>query len=97
MIDTKLLKNEIEESNSIRTLMEKQSKSFNLVTNSKKERVYQWVDTDVSMISSRRLWDVLRLSKIKGCELDNDFIEEIKTELKIRCDYSEENPWRLPH
>jgi len=88
---------ESEESKPACGIMEQQRKNFNLVTNDKQEKIYQWIDTEVAMISSRRLWDVLRLSNIQGCELENDFIEDIKDELKNRNDFSEENPWRLPH
>ena len=58
---------------------------------------FQWVDTELEQLSSRKLWDVLRLAELWGCELDAEFIAEVKTELKKRDIYALEQPWKLPH
>jgi hypothetical protein len=54
----------------------------------------QWIDTDIKMLTSRKLCEVLFLSQIKGCELDSEFIYEINAELKLRGDVT---TWKKPH
>ena len=55
------------------------------------------IDTEIEQLSSRKLWDVLRLAEIKGCELDAQFINQIKIELITRDDFNEGEPWAAPH
>jgi hypothetical protein len=60
------------------------------------------IDTEVGKLSSRKLWQLLKLNAIKACSLDTNFIEEIKNELIARCDYDEElwkegHVWSDPH
>ncbi|NRB41250.1 MAG: hypothetical protein HRU20_22720 [Pseudomonadales bacterium] len=52
------------------------------------------IDTDLSSLSSFKLLSVLRLHFVKGCELENDFIERLKTELIQRGD---SQMWQAPH
>jgi len=55
------------------------------------------VDTEVPMLSSRKLWQILKLNQIKGCELDKDFVQHIKNELIARNDFDNGKFWNEPH
>ena len=55
------------------------------------------VDTDIHQLSSRKLWQILKLSQIKGCELDTHFVEQVKDELLRRNDFDNGLAWREPH
>lgn len=55
------------------------------------------IDTDVQRLSSRKLWQILKLNEVKGCELDAGFILEVKQELLARNDFNEGIAWKDPH
>jgi len=55
------------------------------------------VDTDIQKLSSRKLWQILKLNQIKGCELDVTFVEQVKDELLHRNDFDNGQAWCEPH
>lgn len=55
------------------------------------------VDTQVTQLSSRKLWDVIFLVETQCCEVDREFLIEIKVELKRRGELRSTNPWKRPH
>lgn len=55
------------------------------------------IDTEVQRLSSRKLWQILKLNQVKGCELDAGFILEVKQELLARNDFNEGIAWKDPH
>lgn len=55
------------------------------------------IDTEVNNLSSRKLWQILQLNQIKGCELDQQFIDDVKNELVARNDFNEGKAWQEPH
>ena len=52
------------------------------------------IDREVTNLSNRKLWDLLRLSK--AVEMDDDFIEEVESELGRRNCLDEDNQWFFP-
>ncbi len=55
------------------------------------------IDTELNKLSSRKLWQILKLHNLKVCKMDNNFIKEVKKELLARNDFDEGIPWREPH
>lgn len=55
------------------------------------------IDTNVHNLSNRKLWQILQLNQIKGCELDEQFISDVKHELMARNDFNECSVWHKPH
>ncbi len=53
------------------------------------------IDTTLDKLSSRKLWQILHLSQVAQCELDDTFIQEVQKELMLRNDFDE--AWQLPH
>ncbi len=55
------------------------------------------VDTDIHTLSSRKLWQILKLNQIRGCELDAQFVTQVKQELRQRNDFDNGQAWCEPH
>ena len=55
------------------------------------------IDTQLALLSSRKLWQILELNKIGACALHKDFIEEVEKELLARNDFDEGVAWKAPH
>ncbi len=60
----------------------------------KKRHASANIDCHLHELSSFKLLSVLRLNTIEGCELEPEFIAEIKTELQRRGD---SQVWQQPH
>lgn len=54
-------------------------------------------NVDVVNLSSRRLWEILRLSEIDNVYLDENLQEKIIDQLCFRKEYSENARWNCPH
>lgn len=52
---------------------------------------------DVGNLSSRRLWEILRLSEIENVTLDECLQEKIIDQLCSRREYSDNDRWSSPH
>ncbi|WP_461482707.1 hypothetical protein [Porticoccus sp.] len=78
-------------------LMQQQGNNFFVEVNEAGERIYHWIDTRVDMLSSRKLWDILRLSEMPGCEIESAFIKAITDELISRRDYFGARPLLPSH
>lgn len=76
----------------INDLMQNQAQNFCVEINENGERIYHWIDTRVDMLSSSKLWDILRLSELPGCNMEVAFIHAITNELIHRRDYFEGRP-----
>lgn len=76
----------------IDALMRQQSGNFFVEVSENGERIYHWIDTRVDMLSSSKLWDILRISEIPGCAMETGFIAAITDELIRRCDYYDGRP-----
>ena len=59
--------------------------------------VVEEIDTEIKQLSSRKLWQILKLNQLKGCELDASFIFQVKQELILRNDYDNGRAWCEPH
>ncbi len=77
---------------SINRLMHEQATNFFIEVTGSGERIYHWIDTRVDMLSSTKLWDILRLAEIPGCDLEGAFIDAITDELIRRSDYFDGRP-----
>ena len=55
------------------------------------------IDTELCQLSSRKLWQILKLSQVKGCELEQVFLQQVQTELIIRDDFDNGEAWNDPH
>lgn len=55
------------------------------------------IDTDITKLSSRKLWQILRLCQVKQCQLDESFIQEVESELILRNDFDNGKAWAEPH
>jgi len=84
--------NEKNAQQSMNNLMRQQSANFFVEVNPRGERVYHWIDTRVDMLSSSKLWDILRISEIPGCHMETGFIDAITDELIRRSDYYDGRP-----
>jgi len=80
---------------SINNLMREQAANFFVEVTGSGERIYHWIDTRVDMLSSTKLWEILRISEIPGCDLEAAFINAITDELIRRTDYFDGRP-QLP-
>jgi len=54
-------------------------------------------NVDVVNLSSRRLWEILRLSEIDNVYLDENLQEKIIDQLCFRKEYNENARWNCPH
>jgi len=54
-------------------------------------------NVDVVNLSSRRLWEILRLSEIDNVYLDENLQEKIIDQLCFRNEYNENARWNCPH
>ena len=79
----------------INNLMREQASNFFVEVTGSGERIYHWIDTRVDMLSSTKLWEILRLSEIPGCHQEASFIDAITDELIRRSDYFDSRP-QLP-
>lgn len=84
--------NEKNAQQSMTNLMKHQATNFFVEVNDSGERIYHWIDTRVDMLSSSKLWDILRISEIPGCAMEHGFIEAITDELIRRSDYYDGRP-----
>ncbi|MDP1520648.1 hypothetical protein Q8A57_06705 [Porticoccus litoralis] len=76
----------------IANLMRQQARNFFVEVNGDGEYIYHWIDTSIDMLSSSKLWDLLRIAEIPGCMMDADFIGSITDELIRRSDYFDGRP-----
>jgi len=44
-------------------------------------------DCSLVNLSSKKLWDILRLATQQRCKMDIDFLEDVVTELSIRSEF----------
>lgn len=70
------------------TLMKRQAQNFYVETNELGEQIYHWIDTRVDMLSSSKLWSILRLSEESNEHIDNAFTDAITNELVSRNDFN---------
>jgi len=49
------------------------------------------------MLSSRKLRHILKLSQLKGCGLEQKFLQQVQQELIIRDDFNNGEAWNDPH
>lgn len=83
----------------------KQSKAYfqNLSANSFPELREQYkyesldIDTDIQLLSSRKLWQILKLNQLDHCQLDPAFITQVKQELINRNDFDDGQAWYEAH
>ncbi len=68
-------------------LMKQQEKNFYVEVNELGEPIYHWIDTRVDMLSSYKLWSILRLCEESGHYLDLAFTDAITNELINRNDF----------
>ncbi|TNF05122.1 MAG: hypothetical protein EP323_06170 [Gammaproteobacteria bacterium] len=73
-------------------LMQRQARNFFVEVNADGEHIYHWIDTSIDMLSSSKLWDLLRIAEIPGCMMDAAFIDSITDELIRRSDYFDGRP-----
>lgn len=81
-------------------IMQQQGKNFYIVRDEINGDTYHWIDKDISLYSSRKLWALIRSVELEPSDDDHDednLVELIKGELVIRGHNVSENPWRLPH
>lgn len=69
------------------TLMKQQAQNFYVETNELGEKTYHWIDTRVDMLSSSKLWSILRLSEESNHNMDIAFTNAITNELVHRNDF----------
>lgn len=74
-------------SNINETLMKRQAQNFYVGTNELGEKTYHWIDTRVDMLSSSKLWSILRLSEESNHNMDIAFTNAITNELVHRNDF----------
>ena len=55
------------------------------------------IDTEVSQLSSRKLWQVLQFNTELHGQLEQVFIKQVKNELMARNDFDEGQAWHKPH
>jgi hypothetical protein len=55
------------------------------------------IDTELCQLSSRKLWQILKLNQVKGCELEQEFLQQVQQELVIRDDFDNGEAWNDPH
>jgi hypothetical protein len=54
-------------------------------------------NVDVTNLSTRRLWEILRLSEIDNVHLDENLQQKIIDQLCFRKQYNENERWNAPH
>lgn len=69
------------------TLMKRQAQNFYVEKNELGEQTYHWIDTRVDMLSSSKLWSILRLSEESNHNMDIAFTNAITNELVHRNDF----------
>ncbi len=83
--------------NPINEVMQQQAKNFYIVRDEINGDTYHWIDKDISLYSSRKLWELIRSVESTPAD-DNDYlIDLIKSELVVRGHNVKNNPWRRPH
>lgn len=67
-------------------LMKQQANNFYVERDETGELVYHWVDTRVDMLSSSKLWSILRQCETSNHHMDLAFTDAITNELINRKD-----------
>lgn len=70
----------------VNVLMEQQANNFYVEMDDSGERVYHWIDTRVDMLSSSKLWSILRQCEASDRYMDLAFTDAITSELASRQD-----------
>jgi hypothetical protein len=52
---------------------------------------------DVRNLSSRRLWDILRLAELDNLQVTPTVLARVREELAARNHHGEAQRWRAPH
>lgn len=52
---------------------------------------------DVKNLSSRRLWDILRLAELNNVHVQPTLLRRVREELAARNHHGESHRWRTPH
>jgi len=82
-----------QERNAMKSLATSQSNSFVITKEASGSQLYQWVNRDFSMYSSRKLWDISR--ELSGADVDSDaLLNDINCVLLSR---NASSPWHAPH
>lgn len=77
------------------TLMKQQAQNFYVETNELGEKIYHWIDTRVDMLSSSKLWSILRLSEESSDHMGIAFTNAITNELVNRNDFDSRPIFRI--
>ncbi|MFT7129524.1 MAG: hypothetical protein ACI89U_001641 [Gammaproteobacteria bacterium] len=83
--------------NPMEKIMQQQEQNFFIVRNEFDGDTYHWIDRDISLYSSRKLWELVRTVESTTTTDDQNIIELIKGELIFRGQTVNQNPWRHPH
>ncbi|MDX2463185.1 MAG: hypothetical protein QNK31_01615 [Porticoccus sp.] len=70
----------------VNVLMEQQANNFYVEMDDSGEQVYHWIDTRVDMLSSSKLWSILRQCEASDRYMDLAFTDAITNELINRQD-----------
>lgn len=83
--------------NPMEEIMQRQEQNFFVVRNELDGDTYHWIDKDISLYSSRKLWELIRTVESTPTTDDQDLLELIKGELVFRGQNVGQNPWSRPH
>jgi hypothetical protein len=76
-------------------LMKQQAQNFYVETNELGEQTYHWIDTRVDMLSSSKLWSILRLNDESNHNMDIAFTDAITNELVHRNEFESRSILRI--
>ena len=65
-------------------LMSYQASNFTIEQNACNEPIYHWVDDSITSLSTEKLEDIIRLSELPDCDVDDTFLDNVIIELLCR-------------